>query len=51
MHYPFKKYNKRLQKRKINFKMKILIMGLPGSGKTTLAARLKKKLNAEWINA
>ena len=31
--------------------MKILIMGLPGSGKTTLAARLKKKLNAEWINA
>ena len=31
--------------------MKILIMGLPGSGKTTLAAKLKKKLNAEWINA
>ena len=26
-------------------------MGLPGSGKTTLAAELKKKLNATWINA
>jgi len=31
--------------------MKILIMGLPGSGKTTLANKLKKKLNAGWINA
>jgi adenylylsulfate kinase len=26
-------------------------MGLPGSGKTTLAQELKKKLNATWINA
>ena len=31
--------------------MKILIMGLPGSGKTTLAAELKKRLDAEWIDA
>lgn len=29
----------------------ILIMGLPGSGKTTLAEKLSKKLNAEWLNA
>ena len=26
-------------------------MGLPGSGKTTLAKELVKKLNANWINA
>ena len=26
-------------------------MGLPGSGKTTLASRLKSLINAEWINA
>ena len=31
--------------------MKILIMGLPGSGKTTLAAKLSKKLKAKWLNA
>jgi adenylylsulfate kinase len=31
--------------------MKILIMGLPGSGKTTLASKIKEKLNADWINA
>ena len=31
--------------------MIILIMGLPGSGKTTLAAELTKHLNASWINA
>ena len=30
---------------------KILIMGLPGSGKTTLAKNIVKKLNAEWLNA
>ena len=30
---------------------KILIMGLPGSGKTTLASKLKLKINAVWINA
>lgn len=31
--------------------MKILIMGLPGSGKTHLAARLQQKLNCAWYNA
>ena len=30
---------------------KILIIGLPGSGKTTLAKILSKKINAKWINA
>ena len=30
---------------------KVLIIGLPGSGKTTLAKILKSKLDAEWINA
>ena len=30
---------------------KILIMGLPGSGKTTLAKNIVKKLNSEWLNA
>ena len=29
----------------------VLIIGLPGSGKTTLARELKKKLKAEWLNA
>ena len=32
-------------------RVKILIMGLPGSGKTTLARRLSKILNADWLNA
>lgn len=31
--------------------IKILIIGLPGSGKTTLANALKKRLKAEWLNA
>lgn len=31
--------------------MKILICGLPGSGKTWLAKRLQKKLNCAWYNA
>ena len=31
--------------------MKILIMGLPGSGKTTLASELVILLNAKWLNA
>jgi len=30
---------------------KILIMGLPGAGKTHLAERLQKHLNAAWFNA
>lgn len=29
----------------------ILIMGLPGSGKTTLAEKVSKYLNAQWLNA
>ena len=32
-------------------KKKILIMGLPGSGKTTLASRLVPLLKAKWLNA
>ena len=32
-------------------KKKILIMGLPGSGKTTLAEKLVVSLNAAWFNA
>ena len=32
-------------------KRKILIMGLPGSGKTTLAEILVNKLKAAWFNA
>ena len=32
-------------------KIKILIMGLPGSGKTTLAKIIAKKLDAYWLNA
>jgi adenylylsulfate kinase len=31
--------------------MKILIMGLPGSGKTTLASKLVPLIKAKWINA
>ena len=31
--------------------MKILIMGLPGSGKTALANRLVTMFNAVWLNA
>ena len=31
--------------------MKILIMGLPGAGKTTLASKLAAILNAKWLNA
>ena len=29
---------------------KILIMGLPGSGKTALASKLVPLLNAKWLN-
>ena len=31
--------------------MKILIMGLPGSGKTTLARIISQRMNAVWLNA
>lgn len=31
--------------------MKILVMGLPGAGKTHLAERLQKVLNCAWYNA
>ena len=31
--------------------MRILIMGLPGSGKTTLAQKLVPMFNAVWLNA
>jgi len=31
--------------------VKILIMGLPGSGKTTLAQMMVPRLNAVWLNA
>jgi len=31
--------------------MKILIMGLPGAGKTTLAKELHSKIDSVWINA
>ena len=30
---------------------KILIIGLPGAGKTTLARVLNKRLKADWLNA
>tara|TARA_Y100000817_G_scaffold305678_1_gene290020 strand:- start:1448 stop:2224 length:777 start_codon:yes stop_codon:yes gene_type:complete len=32
-------------------KKKILIMGLPGAGKTTLASKLVPLINAKWLNA
>jgi len=32
-------------------KIKILIMGLPGSGKTTLAKQLSEFFEADWFNA
>ena len=36
---------------KLRIKRKILIMGLPGSGKTTLAELLVPRLNAALFNA
>jgi len=41
----------RQSKRLVQHKMKILIMGLPGSGKTTLAQMIAPRLNAVWLNA
>lgn len=35
----------------MKLKRKILIMGLPGSGKTTLAEKLVERLGAAWFNA
>jgi len=35
----------------MQLKRKILIMGLPGSGKTTLAEKLVPRLSASWFNA
>ena len=35
----------------MNNPMKILIMGLPGAGKTTLAKELHSKIDSVWINA
>lgn len=35
----------------MNKPIKILIMGLPGSGKTFLAKRFSKIINADWLNA
>ena len=32
-------------------KLKILVMGLPGSGKTYFSERLIKEIDAIWINA
>jgi len=36
---------------KNNLKKKILIMGLPGAGKTTLASKLVPLIKAKWLNA
>ena len=38
-------------KKNLNKKKIILIMGLPGSGKTTLAKQIKKFLKADQLNA
>ena len=40
-----------MNKIKNTFMKKILIMGLPGSGKTTLAAKLVPLIDAKWLNA
>ena len=40
-----------LRKEKNNTMKKILIMGLPGSGKTTLVSKLVPLINAKWLDA
>ncbi len=42
------KNNKSFQKK---IMIKILVMGLPGSGKTTLTKEIKKKIKCTWLNA
>ena len=43
-------FNPYVQQRNNTMK-KILIMGLPASGKTTLASKLVPLINAKWLNA
>ena len=40
-----------LGRKKLEVKKIILIMGLPGAGKTTLASKLVPLINAKWLNA
>ena len=43
--------DKPIKAKQLNTKKKILIMGLPGAGKTTLASKLFPLINAKWLNA
>ena len=44
------KLKKNVRNKKLSFK-KILVTGLPGSGKSTLSEKLALKLDAIWLNA